>query len=73
MIKQYEGNGLTKIYFTSTGRELGMFEEELQELGNYTSELEMKIGNYKFELKKLQMENQILYKANQDLQRKGLL
>lgn len=73
MIKQYEGNGLNKIYFTSTGRELGMFEEELKELDNHTSELEDKIQNYRFELKKLQMQNQILYKANQDLQRKGLL
>lgn len=73
MIKQYEGNGLNKIHFTSTGRELEIYDQELKELDNYTSDLEDKIRNYRFELKKLQMENQILYKANQDLQRKGLL
>lgn len=73
MIKQYEGNGLNKIYFTSTGRDLEMYDQELKELDNYTSELEDKIQNYRFELKRLQIENQMLYKANQDLQRKGLL
>lgn len=73
MIKQYEGNGLNKLHFISTGREVELYDQELQELDNYTSELEDKIEMYRFELKKLQMENQILYKANQDLQRKGLL
>lgn len=73
MIKQYEGNGLNKIYFTSTGRDLEIYDHELQEISDYTSELETKIEMYRFELKKLQMQNQILYKANQDLQRKGLL
>ena len=73
MIKQYEGNGLNKIYFTSTGRDLEMYDQELKELDNYTSELEDKIQNYRLELKRLQIENQMLYKANQGLQRKGLL
>lgn len=73
MIKQYEGNGLNKIHFISTGRDLEMYDQELKELDNYTSELEDKIQSYKFELKRLQIENQMLYKANQDLQRKGLL
>ena len=73
MIKQYEGNGLNKIHFTSTGRDLEIYDQELQEISDYISELETKIENYRFELKRLHIENQILYKANQDLQRKGLL
>lgn len=52
MIKQYEGNGLNKIYFTSTGRDLEIYDQELQEISEHTSELETKIENYRFELKK---------------------
>ena len=52
MIKQYEGNGLNKIYFISTGRELEFYDQELKELDNYTSDLEDKIERYRFELKK---------------------
>ena len=52
MIKQYEGNGLNKIYFISTGRELELYDQELKELDNYTSDLEDKIERYRFELKK---------------------
>lgn len=73
MIKQYEGNGLNKIYFTSTGRELEIYDQELTELDNYTSDLEDKIDMYRLELKKVQTFNQELLKINNSLQRKGLL
>ena len=72
MIKQYEGNGLNKIYFTSTGRDLEMYDQELKELDNYTSELEDKIQNYRLELKKVHMFNEELLKINNRLQRKEL-
>ena len=73
MIKQYEGDGLNKIHFISTGRDLEIYDQELEELGSYTSELEAKIENYRFELKKLQIENQMILEANHQLQRKALL
>ena len=73
MIKQYEGNGLNKIYFISTGREVELYDQELTELDNYTSDLEDKIDMYRLELKKVQTFNQELLKINNSLQRKGLL
>ena len=72
MIKQYEGNGLNKIHFTSTGRDLEIYDQELQEISDYTSELEDKIQNYKFELKRAYMFNEELLKINNRLQRKEL-
>ena len=73
MIKQYEGNGIYKIHFISTGRELELSESELREISDYTSELEDKIQNYKFELKKAHMFNEELLKINNKLQRKRVL
>lgn len=72
MIKQYEGNGLNKIHFISTRRELEIYDQELQEISDYTSELEDKIQNYMFELKKAHMFNEELLKINNRLQRKEL-
>jgi len=72
MIKQYEGNGLNKIHFISTGREIEIYDQELQEISDYTSELEDKIQNYMFELKKVHMFNEELLKINNRLQRKEL-
>lgn len=73
MIKQYEGNGLNRIHFISTGRDLEIYDQELEEISSYTSELETKIENYRFELKKLQIENQMILETNHQLQRKALL
>lgn len=73
MIMQYEGNGLNKIYFISTGREVELYDQELTELDNYTSDLEDKIDMYRLELKRVQTFNQELLKINNSLQRKGLL
>ena len=73
MIKHYEGNGLNKVYFSSTGREYEIFDEELREISEYTSELEDKVQKYKFELRKCHIMIEELTKINNKLQAKGLL
>lgn len=50
MIKQYEGNGLYKITFTSTGKELELYESELREICDYNSDLEEKYELVKMRL-----------------------
>ena len=50
MIKQYEGNRLYKITFTSTGKELELYESELREICDYNSDLEEKYELVKMRL-----------------------
>lgn len=50
MIKQYEGNGLYKITFISTGKELELCESELREICDYNSDLEEKYELVKMRL-----------------------
>lgn len=50
MIKQYEGNGIYKVIFTSTGREYELFDSELREICDYNLDLEEKYELVKMRL-----------------------
>ena len=72
MIKLYNGAGENLIQFSSTNREVILFDDELKELEVYYSDLEDKIESQRFLIKRLQIENEELLKVNHKLQR-GLL
>jgi len=50
MIKQYEGNGIYKVIFTSTGNEYELYESELREICDYNTDLEEKYELVKMRL-----------------------
>lgn len=50
MIKQYEGNGIYKVIFTSTGREYELSDSELREICDYNMDLEEKYELVKMRL-----------------------
>ena len=72
MLKLYNGAGEYLIQFISTNREIIIYEDELKELGVEYAQMEDKILDLRFTLKRLQIENEELLKINHKLQR-GLL
>jgi hypothetical protein len=50
VIKQYEGNGIYKVIFTSTGREYELYDSELREICDYNMDLEEKYELVKMRL-----------------------
>lgn len=63
MLKHYEGNGIYKVTFISTGRELQISETEIREISDYSSDLEDKYEVVKRELALTEKKVEELYQT----------